>query len=150
MFKNIRYLSELTKFNICDDKIIFQCIHSLLLSFTPSSVVTLCELLEGCGSYLYRNKLTHIRCVKYLKMLKELKNKKFLSNRLKLMVENALHRCIPSTTSAMSTIKKRHPYHRFIRHLIFSKLNWKVSIESNTCKLIFALNFSIYLKSIQN
>jgi regulator of nonsense transcripts 2 len=53
--KNIRFISELTKFKICPLHVVFNCLKVLLEHFNFHNVEIACNLLESCGRYLVLN-----------------------------------------------------------------------------------------------
>jgi regulator of nonsense transcripts 2 len=57
--RNIRFLSELTKFNVTPPRVIFHCVWTLLNDFSHESIEVLCNLLETCGRFLYKSPATH-------------------------------------------------------------------------------------------
>jgi regulator of nonsense transcripts 2 len=60
--KNIRYISELTKFGLAPPHDTFHCFKVLLEDMTnASNLETLCSMLDCCGRFLYKTPDTHER-----------------------------------------------------------------------------------------
>jgi len=57
--RNVRYIGELTKFRVVPQHVIFHVIKLTLDDFSRIGIEFLCNLLENCGRYLYRNAETH-------------------------------------------------------------------------------------------
>lgn len=53
-FQNIRYLSELTKFGVVPQHVIFHCLKVAIDDFTRVNIDIICNILENCGRYLLR------------------------------------------------------------------------------------------------
>ncbi len=59
--RNIRFLGELTKFEVCNPNTIFNCLKRCLEDFLGHNVDIVCHLLETAGVYLAKLPATHIR-----------------------------------------------------------------------------------------
>lgn len=53
--RNIRFLGELTKFDVCPAQIILECLKKCLDDFHAHNIEIIINLLETCGKYLYRS-----------------------------------------------------------------------------------------------
>jgi hypothetical protein len=125
--RNIRWLSELTKFQLTRPTLIFKIWHALLLSFTPNAIQLICLLLESCGRWLYRTPMHHIRCAQFLDRTMALKETKYLDKSLNLLLENAYFAVKPPPVqqSTHGAVKERTPIHLFIRKSLYQDLNAK-------------------------
>lgn len=121
--KNIRYISELTKFKVAPSTVIFRCWHTCLLNFTPHSIQVCCSMLETCGRWLYRNRETHLRCTAFLERMMKLKKTKVLDQYLNNALDNAFYQCKPPVQSAVKQVKSRSPMHLYIRKMLYETLN---------------------------
>ncbi|RUP46340.1 nonsense-mediated mRNA decay 2 protein [Jimgerdemannia flammicorona] len=124
---NIRFLSELTKFRITPQHVIFHCFKVVLDDFTNHNVEVACNLLETCGRFLFKSPETCVRMGNMLEIMMRKKNVQHLDNRQILMIENAYYQANPPDRSAMTT-KQRSPMEQYTRKLIYGDLN-KRSIE---------------------
>eukprot|EP01088_Endostelium_zonatum_P019867 TRINITY_DN706_c4_g1_i1.p1 TRINITY_DN706_c4_g1~~TRINITY_DN706_c4_g1_i1.p1 ORF type:complete len:1562 (-),score=626.65 TRINITY_DN706_c4_g1_i1:240-4925(-) len=138
--KNIKFLSELVKFKITPNNVIFKCLKECLDDFTHHNIEIACALLETCGRFLYRNQPTSVRTKNMLETMMRLKasHKKNLDNRLDTMVENAYYQCIPPpVTNIMNKYKiklqKQTPVEKFIYKLLF------VDLQKTSVKMISKL-----------
>ncbi|KAL1915546.1 uncharacterized protein VTP21DRAFT_6670 [Calcarisporiella thermophila] len=122
--KNIRFLSELTKFRITPTYLILHCIKMLLNEFNHQNAEVLCNLLETCGRFLFKSPETNARINSMLETMMRKKNTQRFDNRIALMIENAFYQCNPPEKSAMQT-KNRPPMELFIRKLLYSDLSKK-------------------------
>jgi len=52
-FLNIRYLSELIKFRIVAQHVIFHIFKVLLDDFSHANIELVCQFLESCGRFLF-------------------------------------------------------------------------------------------------
>jgi regulator of nonsense transcripts 2 len=116
-----RYLSELVKFKLVRDEVVFFCIKLLLDVFNAHTVEGLCHLLEGCGRILNADPNTHARMAEMLDRLGKQK-KRLTDQRLVLMVESAIHSCVPCTGGSTFTQKVRDVEDEYLTHLL-SNLN---------------------------
>lgn len=64
--KNARYISELSKFNIIPEHIIFHCLKVAMDDFSRVSIEVMCNMLENCGRFLLRNPATSPRMTAYV------------------------------------------------------------------------------------
>ncbi|KAJ1551612.1 hypothetical protein HK096_006863, partial [Nowakowskiella sp. JEL0078] len=59
--KNIRFIGELTKFQVTPLPKIFHCLNVLLEEFSHHNIDLTCSLLETCGRYLFKRPDTNVR-----------------------------------------------------------------------------------------
>ncbi|CAG8606881.1 31439_t:CDS:10, partial [Gigaspora margarita] len=136
--KNIRFLSELTKFRITPQHIIFHCLKVVIDDFANQNIDIACNLLETCGRFLFKSPETNVRMGNMLDIMMRKKSVQHLDNRQLLMVENAYYQCNPPDRTA--TVKKeRSVMEQYIRKLIYSDLN-KKTVEK-VLKLLRKLNW---------
>ena len=122
--RNMRYLTELTKFKVAPPTLIFKVWHALLLSFNPNAIQLIALLLEQCGRWLYRTPLHHMRCAQFLERTMQLKETKYLDRTLNLLLENAYFAVRPPVSvSIQQPRKERTILHQFIRKTLFQDLN---------------------------
>ncbi|KAI8096391.1 armadillo-type protein [Halteromyces radiatus] len=136
--KNIRFLSELTKFKVAPYHTIFHAFKVALDDFTNQNIDIVCNLLETCGRYLLRTPETSARMSTMLEIVMRKKNVQHLDNRQALMVENAYYQANPPDRTAIVE-KERSPIELFVRRLIYSDLN-KKSLDK-TLKLLRKLDW---------
>ena len=120
--RNIRFLVELTQFGVAPSAVIFRCWRACLLTAHPASLTVLCALLETCGRWLYRNSLTHSRCMLLLEQLVALKDR-FINDRATVaLIEIAIAACKPPVQTAARAPKQRSLLHAFVRQQLFVEL----------------------------
>jgi regulator of nonsense transcripts 2 len=72
--RNIRFLSELTKFNVCPSQVVLECLKKCLDEFHGHHIEIITHLLECCGKYLVKmedSKLKFNNLLDFLQRLKE-------------------------------------------------------------------------------
>ncbi|CAG8586523.1 8837_t:CDS:10 [Ambispora gerdemannii] len=136
--KNIRYLSELTKFHITPQHLIFHCLKVVLDDFSNQNIDIACNLLETCGRFLFKSPETSVRMGNMLDILMRKKSVQHLDSRQLLMVENAYYQCNPPDHTAI-VLKERSIMEQYIRKLIYTDLN-KKTVEK-VLKLLRKLNW---------
>ncbi|GBC04197.1 hypothetical protein RclHR1_05560017 [Rhizophagus clarus] len=136
--KIIRFISELTKFRITPQHIIFHCLKVLLDDFSNQNIDVACNLLETCGRFLFKSPETSTRMSNMLEIMMRKKSVQHLDNRQLLMVENAYYQCNPPDRAAIAK-KERSVMEQYIRKLIYSDLN-KKTVEK-ILKLLRKLNW---------
>lgn len=119
---NIRYLAELTKFNVVPEHIIFHCLKVGLDDFSRMNIEIICNLLENCGRYLLRNPETSPRMTSFLETLQRKKSAQHLGQQERMLIENALYYVDPPQRAAIQQ-KERTPVDLFIRKLIYLDMN---------------------------
>lgn len=119
--KNIRFLSELTKFKVTPAHTIFHSFKVALDDFTNHNIDIVCNLLETCGRYLLKSPDTNARMNGMLETVMRKKNVQHLDSRYALMVENAYYQANPPDKSAIQ-VKERSTMELYIRKLIHEDL----------------------------
>ncbi|CAG8474585.1 970_t:CDS:10 [Diversispora eburnea] len=122
--KNIRFLSELAKFRITPQHVIFHCLKVALDDFSNQNIDIACNLLETCGRFLFKSPETCVRMGNMLDIMMRKKSVQHLDNRQLLMVENAYYQSNPPDRTAI-VMKERSVMEQYIRKLIYSDLNKK-------------------------
>ncbi|GAA5853891.1 hypothetical protein JCM8547_007487, partial [Rhodosporidiobolus lusitaniae] len=120
--KNLRFISELTKFKVTPVHVIFHLFKVLLDDFSGPNIDNFCTLLEGCGRFLLRSESTNERMKQVLETYKRKKQALHLDERQNTMLENAYYQCDPPDRPAIAP-KERSPMVQFIRHLFYNVLN---------------------------
>ncbi|KAI9310910.1 hypothetical protein BX666DRAFT_2032401 [Dichotomocladium elegans] len=122
--KNIRFLSELTKFKVTPAHTIFHVLKVALDDFTQQNIDIVCNLLEVCGRFLLKSPETAVRMGNMLDIMMRKKNVQHLDNRQALMVENAYYQANPPDRT-VAVEKKRSPMELYIRKLLYGDLTKK-------------------------
>ncbi|KAI9278600.1 armadillo-type protein [Phascolomyces articulosus] len=122
--KNIRFLSELTKFRVTPAHTIFHVFKIALDDFTHQNIDIVCNLLETCGRFLLKSTETSVRMNNMLEVVMRKKNVQHMDNRQMLMIENAYYQANPPDRTAIIE-KKRSPMELYVRKLIYGDLNKK-------------------------
>ncbi|KAG0150896.1 hypothetical protein CROQUDRAFT_37544 [Cronartium quercuum f. sp. fusiforme G11] len=122
--KNIRFISELTKFNLTPSHSILHCVKVCVDELTGSNIENLCNLLEGCGRWVFRNEHTHDKMAQLLEQMKRKKASQNLDSRHLMMLENAYFQCNPPDRPVLEP-KIRSPMELFIRYQLYDYLNKK-------------------------
>ncbi|KAI7854822.1 armadillo-type protein [Circinella umbellata] len=122
--KNIRLISELTKFRVVPAHTIFHVFKIALDDFTHQNIDIVCNLLETCGRYLLKSTETSVRMNNMLEVVMRKKNVQHMDNRQMLMIENAYYQANPPDRTAIVE-KERSPMELYVRKLIYGDLNKK-------------------------
>ncbi|KAK4055012.1 mRNA decay protein [Microbotryomycetes sp. JL221] len=119
--KNLRFLSELTKFKVTPTHVILHVLRVLLDDFSGPNIDNLCTVLEGCGRFLLRTEATNDKMRVVLETVKRKKAAMHLDARQVMMLENAYYQCDPPDRPIM-TVKERTPMQLYIRNLFYHQL----------------------------
>ncbi|KAI6382007.1 hypothetical protein MCOR25_000887 [Pyricularia grisea] len=119
---NIRYLAELTKFNIVPEHVVFHCLKVSLEDFSKMNIEVICNLLENCGRYLLRNPETSPRMMSFLDTLQRKKSVQHIGQAEKMLIENAVYYVNPPERPAIEQ-KERTPMELFVRKLVYVDLS---------------------------
>eukprot|EP00050_Salpingoeca_kvevrii_P021480 m.111239 g.111239 ORF g.111239 m.111239 type:complete len:1221 (-) comp9365_c0_seq4:1045-4707(-) len=119
--KNVRFIAELTKFQVCPTKTTLWYLETLVHKFMHDNIDMACALLEGCGRFLYRSGDTHVRTKLLLEAISRLKTSKHFNERHSMLIANALYYSNPPENKKV-TRKVRPPLHEFIRFLLYKYL----------------------------
>lgn len=130
---NIKYISEMVKFNMLPKHVIFNKFKTMIERLDGSNVENLAHLLEGCGRYLIRHTATKAMMVKMLVVLDKQKNKKYLTPDQKSRLDSALFyvNTLPETLTK-APVKERPIIEQYIYKLVYLDLrkeNWKAVLE---------------------
>ncbi|KAJ1965716.1 mRNA decay protein [Dipsacomyces acuminosporus] len=121
--KNIKYISELTKFKVAPLHVPFHCAKVLLEQFHVQNLEVLCSLLEQCGRFLLAQPETSARVSSLLDILMRKRQVLNLDDRTNQLIENAFRTCRPAALSRGQTAKYRTPYEGYIRKLVYEDLS---------------------------
>ncbi|XP_076337894.1 UPF2 regulator of nonsense mediated mRNA decay isoform X2 [Tachypleus tridentatus] len=128
--KTVRFIGELTKFNIYPKSESLYCLKMLLFDFTHHHIEMACNLLETCGRFLFRSLDSHQRTKVYLSQMMRKKSVMAIDSRYATMVENAFYYCNPP--EAPITVKvERLPIQEYLRKLLYKDLS-----KNNTEKIL--------------
>ncbi|CAN0234153.1 unnamed protein product, partial [Laminaria digitata] len=101
----------------------FQCLKACLDDFGSLAVQTMSALLETCGRFLFRQRLTHQRMRNFLSVMMKLKKAKNLDPRLEALVDNAFYTCCPPERYMQQrAAKARTPLQLYVRMLMMERL----------------------------
>ncbi|GAA5988927.1 hypothetical protein JCM11641_002917 [Rhodosporidiobolus odoratus] len=120
--KNLRFISELTKFKITPVHVIFYILKVLLDDFSGPNIDNFCTMLEGCGRFLLRSESTNERMRQVIETFRRKKQAMHLDERQNTMLDNAYYQCDPPDRPAIPP-KERTPMQLYIRHLFYNVLN---------------------------
>ena len=122
--RNIKFISELTKFGLFPIKNIFDIIKYLFDDFKGKSVDLLCCLLDTCGRYLYLNENSHNQFKSLLDNLKKMNHNNNFHDEITFnKINNSLSICKPQEKSLKKKVKVRSIEEEYIRFLIYQILN---------------------------
>ena len=116
-----RYIAELTKFRLVTAAQVFGILKKLLDDFAPARVQLACELLDGCGKFLYAKPETNQRCEAMLALLAKLKTAHRLPYELSAAIDNALCACRPPERPAL-IVDERPMLERYVEYLLHQEL----------------------------
>ncbi|GAA6002946.1 uncharacterized protein JCM10292_000260 [Rhodotorula paludigena] len=120
--KNLRFLSELTKFKVTPQHVVFYIYKVLLDDFSGPNIDNFCTMLEGCGRFLLRSETTGERMRQVVETMKRKKAAMHLDERQSAALENAYYQCDPPDRPAIPP-KERTPMQLYLRHLFYNVLN---------------------------
>ncbi|BGP42681.1 mRNA decay protein [Rhodotorula kratochvilovae] len=120
--KNLRFISELTKFGVTPMHVVFHIYKVLLDDFSGPNIDNFCTILEGCGRFLLRSEATSERMKQVVDTFKRKKAAMHLDERQSAMLENAYYQCDPPDRPAIPP-KERTPMQLYLRHLFYNVLN---------------------------
>lgn len=120
--KTMRFIGEMTKFQMITLTDCLNCLKALMLEFSPHAIEMACGLLETCGYYALRHQTSHLRARVLLDQLLRKQAAKVLDQRYSTMIDNARYTCDPPKTEAV-VFKPRPNMHEYIRKLLFRDLN---------------------------
>lgn len=115
---NIRYLSELIKFGIVPEHVIFHSFKVCLDDFSRLSIEVIATFLENCGRFLLRNAETAPRMTSFIETLNRKKSAQHMGSQERMLLENALYYVDPPQRVAIEQ-KERTPTELFIRQLVY-------------------------------
>ncbi|KAK6346650.1 hypothetical protein TWF696_006770 [Orbilia brochopaga] len=122
--QNAKYISELTKFGLVPEHVIFHCFKVALDDFSKVNIEIICIILEGCGRYLLRTPATQPRMINFLETLQRKKDAHHLSPQDRIAIENAFYYVSPPERPSI-VAKERSPAELYVRKLIYLDLNKK-------------------------
>ncbi|KAF2860453.1 ARM repeat-containing protein [Piedraia hortae CBS 480.64] len=123
---NVRYLSELTKFGVVPEHVIFHCLKVSLDDFSRMNLEIIACLLENCGRYLLRHADTAPRMGLFLETLQRKKAAQHLGQQERMLIENAIYYVNPPERAAIEQ-KERTTLDLYVRKLIYLDLNKKTA-----------------------
>ncbi|UZJ53432.1 hypothetical protein CBS101457_002752 [Exobasidium rhododendri] len=122
--KNMRFIGELTKFQVAPLYTTFHCFKVCLDDFGGPNVENLATLLETCGRYLLRTPETSERMSGILELLRRKRATQNLDHRQLVLLDNAYYQCNPPEREAIFQ-KQYTPLQMYINHLIYDVLSKK-------------------------
>lgn len=120
--RNIRFLGELTKFEICNPNIIFNCMKVCLEDFLEDNIDVVCHLLETAGVYLAKLPSTRIRLNNTIDLMWKTSKTKSLSAQVEANIENVYYLCKHPERYGKRQKKNKPILEQYIKHLIFERL----------------------------
>lgn len=94
--KNIRQVSELTKFCLVPPHFALECLKKLTDTFVGTNIELTAHLLETAGPYLLKTEEVAAKFNNLLDLIWRLKEKDILPNNLNVCIEEAFATCRPS------------------------------------------------------
>ncbi|WAR51812.1 hypothetical protein PtB15_1B248 [Puccinia triticina] len=137
--KNIRWISELTKFNLVPSHLILHIIKVCIDDLHGTNVENLCDVLEGCGRWVLNNTESREKMTQLLDQMKRKKASQNLDSRQIMLLENAYFQCNPPDRPVIEP-KHRTPMELFIRHQLYDCL-CKKSVD-RTIKILRKLHWN--------
>jgi regulator of nonsense transcripts 2 len=127
--KNIRFISEMVKFDLFAMQNIFEILKRLIDDFKGHSIDLLCQLMESCGRFLYLNEISHLKFNSCLETIKQICHHRLRHDERSFnSILNCLQICKPQESTLRKQVKVRPVEEEYIRFLIFQLLN-KESIK---------------------
>ncbi|POW01561.1 hypothetical protein PSHT_12467 [Puccinia striiformis] len=122
--KNVRWISELTKFNLVPSHLILHIIKVCLDDLHGTNVENLCDLLEGCGRWVLNHAETTQKMAQLLDQMQRKKASQNLDSRQIMLLENAYFQCNPPDRPIIEP-KHRTPMELYIRYQLYDCLSKK-------------------------
>jgi len=119
--KNLKFVSELTKFRVTPMHSILHVFKVLLDDFGGPNIENLCTVLEGCGRFLLRSEGSAEQMRAVLDIVRRKMAALPLDPFQVTVLENALYQCDPPERSAVAQ-KERSPMQLYLRHLFYNAL----------------------------
>ena len=127
--KNIRFISEMVKFDLFAIQNVFEILKRLIDDFKGHSIDLLCQLMESCGRFLYLNEISHLKFNSSMETIKQLSHHRLRHDERSFnSILNCLQICKPQESTLRKQVKVRPVEEEYIRFLIFQLLN-KESIK---------------------
>lgn len=136
--KNVRFIGELVKFNLCPKHEALSCLKMLLSDFTHHHIEMTCNLLETCGRLLYKSPESHHQLRLILEQMMRKKMLLSVDSKYVTMIENAYYFTNPPEVTRHVVVEP--PVHIYVRYLLCECLN-RSTIEK-VVKKIKMLNWS--------
>ena len=118
----VRYLSELTKFGVVPEHVIFHCLKVCLDDFSRMNIELIGHFLENCGRYLLKNPDTSPRMSSFLETLQRKKAAQHLAQQERMLIENAIYYVNPPERAAIQQ-KERSPVQMYVSQLVYLDMN---------------------------
>eukprot|EP01080_Neovahlkampfia_damariscottae_P007767 gene7767-12237_t len=125
--KNIRFLSELTKFKLIKINLIQNLFKKCLDDFNQNNIYVACHLLETCGRFLnYYSIENHNEFKLLLDTMMRYKNIKSFDIKYNILIESAYYSCQEFDTNKIENenINYKYLYYSFIIHDELNKQNF--------------------------
>jgi hypothetical protein len=125
--KNIKFIGELTKFNLCDSEIVLTRFKECLEDLKMHNPEILFHLVDICGRFLMKKEkmegFTKLSFNNMLDKLWEIRSQSILSEISIQYVENSYFYCRPSESASLNKESELTEEEQHIHHLLFEKLN---------------------------
>ena len=125
--KNVRFIGELTKFELWDIKILLTRFKEWLDDLKGHSAEIIFNITECCGRYLMRKEqmegFTQISFNNMLDHLWEKKNKSILSEKSVQYIENSYFCCRPFESTSLNNEPDQSEEEKKINYLLFEYMN---------------------------
>ena len=134
--KDVRFISEMVKFDAFPIKRIFDLIKDLLDDFKFKSIECLSQILDNCGRYIYLNKTAQERFGQILDTIKKMAHNNLMhDDRAFRLITNSISICKPQEKTLIKKVKKRSVEEEYLRFLMNNCLN----SDENSIKKVAAL-----------
>lgn len=136
--RNIRFISELTKFGVAPPQVSLDCLKVCMNDFKGHNVNISTTMLETCGRFLYKTPHTHARIANSLEVMMKLKQAQNMDSNAETMISNAYY-CVKPIARA-KRVQKQHPLlYKYCQRLLFLDLKMEtvsvnVKIKSSNGK----------------
>jgi len=121
--RNIRLLGELTKFEVCNPNVVFNCMKTCLEDFLGDNIDVVCHLLETAGIYLAKLPSTRIRLNNTIDLMWKTAKTKSLSAQVEANIENVYVQCKYPEKYGKRQKKSKPILEQYIKYLVFEKLS---------------------------
>ncbi len=121
--KNIRFISEMVKFDLFPIQNVFEILKRLIDDLKGHAIDILCQLMESCGRFLYLNEISHLKFNACLETIRQINHHRLRHDERSFnSILNCIQICKPQESTLKKQVKVRPVEEEYIRFLILHLL----------------------------